>query len=31
MGFLFGVVFTQEIHAPDASAIDGKVAIGCLP
>jgi predicted membrane channel-forming protein YqfA (hemolysin III family) len=29
MCFLFGVVFTQEIHAPDA-AVDRKIAIGCF-
>ncbi len=28
--FLFGVVATQEIHAPDTSAIDWKIAIGCF-
>ncbi|HWY20664.1 MAG TPA: hypothetical protein VNX26_05545 [Candidatus Acidoferrum sp.] len=27
---LFGVVFAQEIHAPDASALDGKIAIVCF-
>jgi hypothetical protein len=30
MSFLFGVVFTQELPAPDASVIDWKIAIGCF-
>ena len=30
MCLLFGVVFAQEIHVPEASAIDGKIAIVCF-
>lgn len=27
---MFGVVFTQELHSSDTSAIDWKIAAGCF-